>query len=104
SYKNTLPSERYRSPCASMRRVRRPSKWNHMCSPITLGPAEFFHGQPSMPYLGHVDDLVTFELHDIDVVGARLTSRRRNRTARASMSAMENAVGSNVVPRFVDSE
>jgi hypothetical protein len=36
---------------------------------LMLGPAELLHRQAGMPYLGHVDDLVTLELHDIDVVG-----------------------------------
>ena len=73
-------------------------------STITLGPAEFLHGQTGMPYLGHMDDFVTFELHHIDVVGAHPTSRRRNRAARAGMGTVENSVGQNVVPRFVGSE
>src|SRR5215470_7321183 len=57
-----------------------------------------------MPYLGHVDDLVTLELHDIDVVGASTTSRRRNRAAGAGMGAMEHAVDGNVVPRRIGGE
>src|SRR5262249_24633984 len=62
------------------------------------------HRQPSMPYFGHVDDLVTIELHDIDVVGASTTSRRRNRAAGAGMGAMEHAVNGNTVPRHIGGE
>ena len=69
-----------------------------------LGPAELFHRQAGMPYLGHVDDLVALELHDIDVVGAGPTSGRRNGTAGAGMGAMKHAVGRDVVSRCVGSE
>lgn len=69
-----------------------------------LGPAEILHREAGVPYLGHVNDLVTLELHDIDVVGARATARRRNRAAGARMGSMEDAVGSNVVPGGVCGE
>ena len=50
-----------------------------------------------MPYLRHVGNLVTLELHDIDVVGAGVASRRRYRTTLAGMRSMEHAVRGNVV-------
>src|SRR5262249_41800555 len=56
------------------------------------------------PYFGHVDDLVTLELHDIDVVGASTVSRRRNRATGSAMGAMEHAVDGNVVPRLIGGE
>ena len=53
------------------------------CNPprSLLGPAEVLQRKPGVPYLSHVDDLVTPELHNIDVVGARATARRRHGAA-----------------------
>jgi hypothetical protein len=57
-----------------------------------------------MPFLGYVGDLVTLELHEIDVVGAGVASVRRYRTAwAAGMRSMEHAVR-NVVSLRIRSE
>ena len=57
-----------------------------------------------MPFLGYVGDLVTLELHEIDVVGAGVASVRRYRTAWAGMRSMEHAVRGNVVSLRIRSE
>jgi|RhiMethySRZTD1v2_1073278.scaffolds.fasta_scaffold08238_13 hypothetical protein len=57
-----------------------------------------------MPYLGSVGDLVTLELHDIDVVGAGVASVRRYRNPGAGMRSMEHAVRGNVVSLRIRSE
>jgi hypothetical protein len=53
-----------------------------------------------MPFLGYVGDLVTLELHEIDVVGAGVASVRRYRTAWACMRSMEHTPYAATLFRF----
>ena len=46
---------------------------------LGLQPAEFLQGQSGVPDSCHVDDLGTFKLHDVNVIGARAPSRWWNR-------------------------
>ena len=83
-----------------MKKIESDSPDRHRAA-VALSPAEFLHGEAGVPDLGHVNDLVPIELHDIDVVSAGVTAGRRNRAALTSMRAMEHAVGGNIVPRRV---
>lgn len=57
-----------------------------------------------MPDLGHVSDLVTLELHDIDVIRTRALAGRWNRATGTSMCPMENSVRDDVVPHGIRGE
>src|SRR5687768_16664492 len=59
----------------------------------SAGPSQFAHRPAGVPDLGHVVDLVAFERHDIDVVGGGAFACGWQRTALASMGAVEHGVG-----------
>src|SRR5215469_2240548 len=50
-----------------------------------LSPAEVLQRQTGVPYFGHVRDLVTFELHHVDVIRSDSPPSWRNRPALAGM-------------------
>ena len=69
-----------------------------------LQPAEFLQGQSGVPDFCHVDDLVAFKLHDVDVIGARASSRWWNRTTRARVRRVKHTVGRHVVSNCIGGE
>ena len=69
-----------------------------------LQPAEFLQGQSGVPDFCHVDDLVAFKLHDVNVIGARASSRWWNRTTRARVRRVKHTVGRHVVSNCIGGE
>ena len=70
---------------------------------LGLQPAEFLQGQSGVPDFCHVDDLGIFKLHDVNVIGARASSRWRNRPPRARVRPVKHAIGRHVVSNLPSS-
>ena len=64
--------------------------------PMISAPAELLKGEPGMPDLRHVRDLISCELHHVHIVRSRGLVRGRNR-ASGEMGADEHAIGGYVV-------
>ncbi len=71
---------------------------------IRLKPAEILEREPGVSNLGHVSDLVTLELHDVNIVGARTPTRRRNRAAWTCVGAVKHPVSGDIVSCCVSGE
>lgn len=69
-----------------------------------LRPAEVLQRQSDVPYFGHVRDLVTFELHHVDVIRSRSPAGWRNRPALAGMGPIKFAISSDVISGDVRGE
>src|SRR5215469_2577432 len=68
------------------------SRVNH-----SLRPTEVLQCQTGVPYFGHVRDLVSLELHHVDVIRGDSPAGRRNRSALAGMGPIKYAICGNVV-------
>src|SRR5262249_47531547 len=73
-------------------------------SPVLLCPAEVPKCQTRVPYLGHVGDPDTVELHHVDIVRADRTAGGRNRAPWTGMRPVENSIGGDIVPQIVRRE
>jgi hypothetical protein len=71
---------------------------------LDLQPAEFLQGQSGVPDFCHVNDPVTFKLHDVNIIGARASSRWWNRTTRARVRRVKHTVGRHVVSNCIGGE
>src|SRR6516162_5402321 len=76
------------------------------CGPVAipLCPPKLPQGDPVVPDLGHVADLVAVKVHDVDVVGLSALAGRRYRPALPGVCSAEDAERRHVVPRLVDGE
>jgi hypothetical protein len=73
-------------------------------TPWTLHPAEVLQRQTGVPDLSHVDDLVVFKLHYIDVIGADAPSSWWDRPALSCVGTMKHSVSRNVVSHRIRCE
>src|SRR5215472_15887917 len=69
-----------------------------------FGPAEFSHGPPGVPDLGHVADLAVLELHHVNVVAAGALASWGHRAALAAVGTGEHGVGADVIALMVGGE
>src|SRR5262249_35910310 len=62
-----------------------------------LHPAEFPHGPPGVPDLGHVADLAALEVNHVDVVASGALAGGGHRAALAGVGAGEHGVDADVI-------
>jgi len=65
-------------------------------------PTEFFHGPAGVPDFGHVPNLVSIKLHDVDVVCRRALASWGARAALTCMGRGENTVGADALSIVVN--
>jgi len=70
-------------------------------SSTILGPTEFLHSPRCIPYLSHMPDFITIELHNVDVIARRPLAGGRAGATLAGMRAREHGVGADALPVIV---